>query len=161
MLTLPSGSCHAAGITTPTVFLSAAMTSGFVTTCLKCGEPISSSPSTTRTMFTGTFLPAPLIACSAARNAASGPFWLTAPRPSAAMDGFLTQFWKRAMLSSCRFSISDWIGESSPVRSEGAARVVATFASYVRHGRAAPDLAELHAALAVRRVVGIAVVDQD
>src|SRR5207302_163314 len=64
------------------------------------------------------------------------------PRSSAAMDGFLTQFWKRAMLSSCRFSISDWIGESSPVRSEGAARVVATFASYVRHGRAAPDLAE-------------------
>ena len=46
-----------------------------------CGEPISSSPSATSTRFTGSFLPAPRIACSAASNAACGPFWLTAPRP--------------------------------------------------------------------------------
>ena len=32
-------------------------------------------------MFTGSFTLAALNACSAARNAASGPFWLTAPRP--------------------------------------------------------------------------------
>ena len=39
-----------------------------------CGEPISSSPSATSTRFTGIFFPAPRIACSAASNAASGPF---------------------------------------------------------------------------------------
>ena len=30
---------------------------------------------------TGSFRPAPRMAWSAARNAASGPFWFTAPRP--------------------------------------------------------------------------------
>ncbi len=48
----------------------------------KCGEPISSSPSATRTRLTGGFLPAPRITCSASSRAASGPFWLTAPRPT-------------------------------------------------------------------------------
>ena len=47
-----------------------------------CGEPISSSPSATSTRLTGIFCSAPRIACSAARNAACGPFWLTAPRPT-------------------------------------------------------------------------------
>ena len=47
-----------------------------------CGDPISSSPSATRTRFTGSFTPAPLNAWSAARNADSGPFWFTAPRPT-------------------------------------------------------------------------------
>ena len=32
--------------------------------------------------FTGSLRPAPRMACSAARNVASGPFWLTAPRPT-------------------------------------------------------------------------------
>ena len=52
-----------------------------LTSCGMCGEPISSSPSATNTRFTGIFFPAPRIACKAARNAASGPFWFTAPRP--------------------------------------------------------------------------------
>ena len=65
----------------PVQRLRAAVTSGRCTTWRKCGEPISSSPSATRTRFTGTFLPAPRIACSAARKTASGPFWFTAPRP--------------------------------------------------------------------------------
>ena len=60
----------------------AALTSGRRTTCGKCGEPISSSPSATSTRLTGSFWPAPRIAWSVARNAASGPFWLTAPRPT-------------------------------------------------------------------------------
>src|SRR5205809_7921332 len=59
---------------TPVQRRSAAATSGRRTTCAKCGEPISSSPSATSTRFTGGFSPAPRMACSAARNAASGPF---------------------------------------------------------------------------------------
>ena len=51
------------------------------TICPICGEPISSSPSATITRLTGIFFSAALIACNAARNAASGPFWFTAPRP--------------------------------------------------------------------------------
>ena len=50
-----------------------------------CGEPISSSPSAISTRFTGIFRPAPRMACNAARKAASGPFWLTAPRPTIAL----------------------------------------------------------------------------
>ena len=67
---------------TPRVPLRAAATSGRRTTSAKWGEPISSSPSATRTRFTGSFRPAPRIAWSAARRADSGPFWLTAPRPT-------------------------------------------------------------------------------
>ena len=63
----------------------AASTSGLRTTWWKWGEPISSSPSATRTMFTGSFWPAPLKACRAARKVASGPFWLVAPRPIRAL----------------------------------------------------------------------------
>ena len=60
---------------------SAASTSGRCTIWAKCGDPISSSPSATSTIFTGGFRPAALSACNAARNVASGPFWLIAPRP--------------------------------------------------------------------------------
>ena len=73
-VTIPSGSCDAAGMNTPTQRRSAASTSGLWTICPMCGEPISSSPSATITRFTGSFRLAPRIACSAARNAASGPF---------------------------------------------------------------------------------------
>ena len=45
------------------------------------GEPISSSPSATSTRLTGIVRPAARMAWRAARNADSGPFWLTAPRP--------------------------------------------------------------------------------
>ena len=64
------------------IFFSAASTSGRRTICGKCGEPISSSPSATKTKLTGSLRPAPRMACSAARNVASGPFWFTAPRPT-------------------------------------------------------------------------------
>ena len=48
----------------------------------KCGEPISSSPSATRTRLTGELHARPRERRGgAARNADSGPFWLTAPRP--------------------------------------------------------------------------------
>ena len=76
------GLCQPAGITTPSHFLSAASTFGWVTIWRKFGLPISSSPSQTSTMLTGDFLPAARIACSAARKVASGPFWFTAPRPT-------------------------------------------------------------------------------
>src|SRR6266851_513246 len=66
----------------PTVFESAAAISGRRTTCAKCTEPISSSPSPTSTRLTGGFRPAPRSAWSAARKVASGPFWFTAPRPT-------------------------------------------------------------------------------
>ena len=105
-VTIPSKSCAAKGMNTPTHFLSAASTSGRLTSCGMCGEPISSSPSATITRFTGTFLPAPRIACSAARNAAAGHFGFTAPRPTITFHsggrcvfgfilvrGFSTVFW--------------------------------------------------------------------
>ena len=78
---LPSRPCAANGMNTPSVFASAAIGAGARTTCRKCGEPISSSPSATSTRFTGSLRPAALNACSAARNADCGPFWLVAPRP--------------------------------------------------------------------------------
>ena len=81
-VTVPSGSCDDAGMKTPVQRLKAAITSGRRTTCGKWGEPISSSPSATRIRLTGHFRPAPWMACRAARNAASGPFWFTAPRPT-------------------------------------------------------------------------------
>src|SRR5713101_7237643 len=81
-VTAPSSPCDAEGTKIPTQRPSAAWTSGRCTTCGKCGEPISSSPSATHTRFTGSFRPAPRMAWSAARNAASGPFWFTAPRPT-------------------------------------------------------------------------------
>ena len=80
-MTVPSASWAANGMKTPLQRASALPTSGRFITSPKCGEPISSSPSATSTRFTGSFCPAPRIACSAARNAACGPFWLTAPRP--------------------------------------------------------------------------------
>ena len=67
---------------TPTLRRSAASTSGLNTICEKFGEPISSSPSQTSTRFTGSFRPAALNACSAARNAICGPFVFVAPRPT-------------------------------------------------------------------------------
>ena len=73
-ISVPSGSWKADGMNTPIVRFSAARTSGCATTCRKCGDPISSSPSATSTRLTGIFFPAPWIAWSAARNAASGPF---------------------------------------------------------------------------------------
>ena len=51
----------------------------------KFGEAISSSPSATRTMLTGSLRPVALSAWSADRKAFSGPFWLTAPRPMIAL----------------------------------------------------------------------------
>src|SRR5437016_6061904 len=74
MVTSPSRPCEALGIKMPMQFFSAASTSGRRTTCGKCGEPISSSPSATKTRLTGSFLPAPRMAWRAARNEASGPF---------------------------------------------------------------------------------------
>ena len=75
-VTTPSRPCDALGMKTPVVLASAACTiSGGRTICGKCGEPISSSPSATKTRLTGSFRPAPLKAWSAARKAASGPFW--------------------------------------------------------------------------------------
>ncbi len=78
---MPSGSCDAEGMKTPVQRARAAATSGRRTIWVMWGEPISSSPSATRTRFTGSFRPAPRIAWSAARKAASGPFWFTEPRP--------------------------------------------------------------------------------
>ncbi len=77
---------------TPIELLSAASTSGRRTIWGKWGEPISSSPSATSTRFTGSLRPAPRMACRAARNAASGPFWFTAPRPTSTVPtpGFST-----------------------------------------------------------------------
>ena len=49
--------CMRQGMKTPAHLLSAASTSGRRTTCGKCGEPISSSPSATKTRFTGSFRP--------------------------------------------------------------------------------------------------------
>jgi hypothetical protein len=80
-VTAPSSPWEALGMKTPLHFESACATSGRRTICGKWGEPISSSPSATKTRFTGSFRPAPLYAWSAARKAASGPFWFTAPRP--------------------------------------------------------------------------------
>src|SRR5215469_15804697 len=60
--TPPSRPCEAKGMNTPLHFLSAAATSGLRTTCGKCGEPISSSPSATKTRLMGSFLPAPRMA---------------------------------------------------------------------------------------------------
>ena len=79
--TPPAGDWAANGIQTSWHFLRAASTSGRRTTWAKWGEPISSSPSATRTMLTGGLRPAARSACSAARKVASGPFWFTAPRP--------------------------------------------------------------------------------
>ena len=82
MATLPSLSCEWLGMKMPMHFSSAARTCGVSwQTCAKFGEPTSSSPSATSTRLTGIFLPAPRIACIAARNAACGPFWLVAARP--------------------------------------------------------------------------------
>ena len=67
---------------TPTHLRSAASTSGLKTICGKFGEPISSSPSQTSTRLTGSFWPAALNACSAARHATCGPFGFVAPRPT-------------------------------------------------------------------------------
>jgi len=61
---------------------SAASTSGVKTTWRKFGDAISSSPSATSTRFTGSFTPASLNACSAARHAISGPFEFVVPRPT-------------------------------------------------------------------------------
>ena len=66
---------------TPMLFFSAAWMSGRSTSLPMFGEPISSSPSATSTRLTGIACFASRIACSAVRNAISGPFWLTAPRP--------------------------------------------------------------------------------
>ena len=79
---VPSRPCPAEGMKIPEHLPSACSTSGERTTWAKCGEPISSSPSATSTRFTGSLRPAPWMACSAARNAPSGPFWFTAPRPT-------------------------------------------------------------------------------
>ena len=81
-VTSPSSPCEALGMKIPLQRFNAACTSGRRTICGKCGEPISSSPSATNTRFTGSFRPAPRMAWRAARNAASGPFWFTAPRPT-------------------------------------------------------------------------------
>ena len=56
--TVPSRSCAALGMKTPCL-LSASTTSGLRTTCGKCGDPISSSPSATSTRLTGNFGPRP------------------------------------------------------------------------------------------------------
>ena len=80
-VTTPLESCDADGMKMPVHLDNACATSARRTICAKCGEPISSSPSATRTRLTGGFTPAPRKAWSAARNADSGPFWLTAPRP--------------------------------------------------------------------------------
>jgi len=53
--TSPSGSCEALGMKIPIALDSAAAMSARRVTSPKCGEPISSSPSATRTMFTGSF----------------------------------------------------------------------------------------------------------
>ena len=74
MITLPSHSCAASGMNTPTLFDSALLTSGASTICGKFGEPISSSPSATSTRLTGILRPAPRIAWSAASSADCGPF---------------------------------------------------------------------------------------
>ncbi len=58
-VTTPSGPCAADGMKTPAQRASAFATSGWRTTCEKCGEPISSSPSATSTRLTGSFTPAP------------------------------------------------------------------------------------------------------
>ncbi len=55
MVTSPSGSCEALGMKMPIDLARAAAMSGRRTTSPKCGEPISSSPSATRTRFTGSF----------------------------------------------------------------------------------------------------------
>src|SRR5207249_11380497 len=47
--TTPSRPCEAKGMHTPLHFFNAAATSGLPATCGKCGEPISSSPSATKT----------------------------------------------------------------------------------------------------------------
>ena len=65
----------------PTALRSAASTSGLNTISLKFGEPISSSPSHTSTRLIGSFRPAALNACSAARQAICGPLVFVAPRP--------------------------------------------------------------------------------
>ena len=65
--------------------LGAARTSGVASACGKLGDPISSSPSATRTRLTGSLTPAVLNALTAVRKAISGPFWLTAPRPTIAL----------------------------------------------------------------------------
>ena len=79
--TPPSRSWLPSGMMMPTHLRSAASTSGLKTISRKFGEPISSSPSQTSTRFTGSFLPAALNACSAARNAICGPLVFVAPRP--------------------------------------------------------------------------------
>src|SRR5215510_6369904 len=62
IVTSPPGSCDGKGMNTPSQRFKAERTSGRLTTCEKCGEPISSSPSATNTRLTGGFLPAPRMA---------------------------------------------------------------------------------------------------
>src|SRR5437899_8581775 len=85
MVTRPSDPCAADGMKIPSVRLRADCTSGRRTIWGKWGDPISSSPSATSTKLSGGLRPAPRMACSAARNVASGPFWFTAPRPTSTL----------------------------------------------------------------------------
>src|SRR3546814_17849742 len=82
-VTLPVFPCEAKGMKMPSHFFNAARMLGLVAIWRKCGDTISSSPSKTRTILTGSLLPAARIAWSAEGQLPVCPYWVHPPRTQA------------------------------------------------------------------------------